>query len=668
MRLAATILSGLLMGVATAGSGLAQHVATTRSPDDVEDLEDLPLELLLDTEIGVSALREEKVRKASGVVTVITSDEILASGARNLIDVLQLVPGFSFHADVQGAVGVGFRGNWGHEGKVLLLIDGVEWNEMLDSTAPIEDRIPIDQIERIEIIRGPGSVVYGGWAELAVIHVITRRGNDRGATVRATYGTDGSRGTRSTISGSIGQVVRSLDDLAVSGTFLLGQGVRSSGTYRDFDGNTIDMAEESTFTPAFAAVAATWRDLRVRYLLDRHTAEDRTGLDEALPQTTSVRFSTQATDAQYDLRLGDGVTLTPRLAYLRQTPWQVTDMTSPVFYDKTAERWSAALVLTADLDEHAHIMAGTQLAMTKGWLRAPGGNGLQVEFEGGEASFRSVAGFAQVVIEQPLADLTFGLRGEKRTAFDSSFVPRIGLTRVIDDFHGKLLYSAAFRAPGLENINLGDHVRPELTHTFEAEVGYRLDTRLALTANAFDITIRDPIIYFVDDAGEGYRNYSRSGTRGVEMEARGGGSRLKGSLSYSFASATDKNEVPLYAVPGRDDVMLGMAKHKVTATAQATLARGLVFAPSAVYLGSRHGYLSADESGMPVLGEEDPDLLLNVYLRWRDAGIPGLELGAGVFDVLGSGQRYIQPYDAGHAPLPAMSRELVVRAGYSVSL
>ena len=87
-----------------------------------------------------------------------------------------MVPGFHFGVDVTNVVGVGVRGNWGHEGKVLMLIDGMEMNENLFSTLQFGQHYNLQNIEKIEIIRGPGSSIYGGFAELGVINIITKSG------------------------------------------------------------------------------------------------------------------------------------------------------------------------------------------------------------------------------------------------------------------------------------------------------------------------------------------------------------------------------------------------------------------------------------------------------------------------------------------------------------
>ncbi|MBI5743888.1 MAG: Plug domain-containing protein, partial [Elusimicrobia bacterium] len=128
------------------------------------------------------------LRETPGLVTVITREEIQAQGARDLIDVLKLVPEFDFGMDVQGNLGLGVRGNWANEGKVLLLWDGQVYNETLYSTIQF-DRFPVDQIEEIEIIKGPGSVLYGGFAELAVINVKTQSAKTlNGSSAFAAYG------------------------------------------------------------------------------------------------------------------------------------------------------------------------------------------------------------------------------------------------------------------------------------------------------------------------------------------------------------------------------------------------------------------------------------------------------------------------------------------------
>ena len=63
-------------------------------------------------EVSVASLKAMSLRESPGIVSVVTREDMLSWGARDLVDVLRMVPGFYLGVDVQGAVGVGIRGNW----------------------------------------------------------------------------------------------------------------------------------------------------------------------------------------------------------------------------------------------------------------------------------------------------------------------------------------------------------------------------------------------------------------------------------------------------------------------------------------------------------------------------------------------------------------------------
>ena len=109
--------------------------------------------------VSVASILPSTGRESPGIITVITADEINRTGVQDLMQVLQQVPGFDFGVDVEGVIGIGVRGNWAHEGKALLLWDGMELNEDLYATLQFVQHYPIDRIKQIEVIRGPGSAV-----------------------------------------------------------------------------------------------------------------------------------------------------------------------------------------------------------------------------------------------------------------------------------------------------------------------------------------------------------------------------------------------------------------------------------------------------------------------------------------------------------------------------
>jgi outer membrane cobalamin receptor len=125
--------------------------------------------------ISVTGFSLATVRETQGAVTLITEEDIKLSGARDLIDVLRLVPSLDIGRDVDNVIGVAVRGHWANDARVLVLVDGIMLNETSYGTFAIGQRVALDNISRIEITRSAGSVKYGGNAALAVINIITKR-------------------------------------------------------------------------------------------------------------------------------------------------------------------------------------------------------------------------------------------------------------------------------------------------------------------------------------------------------------------------------------------------------------------------------------------------------------------------------------------------------------
>src|SRR5207244_3464847 len=167
----------------------------TNSGQKPPDLTELSLEALMEIRVptvyGASKF-EQKTTQAPSSITVVTSDEIKKYGHRTLADVLQSVQGLHVSYDRNYAF-LGTRGvNLGDfNSRILLLIDGHRVNNNLTDGAFIDTAfvLDIDLVDRVEIIRGPGSVLYGNNAFFGVINVITRKGKQvNGVEASGTYG------------------------------------------------------------------------------------------------------------------------------------------------------------------------------------------------------------------------------------------------------------------------------------------------------------------------------------------------------------------------------------------------------------------------------------------------------------------------------------------------
>ncbi|GAN35404.1 MAG: TonB-dependent receptor [Candidatus Brocadia sp. AMX2] len=141
-------------------------------------------------EVTIATRHETPVGKAPSIVTVITAKEIKHLGYRTFVEILRTVPGFEIlkKGDL-GEVFPAVRGFAGSE-KVRVMLNGHLVNSPRTGSAFQQfDDFPVENIERIEIIRGPGSAVYGENAFLAVINIITFDAKDiDGIKVSGGYG------------------------------------------------------------------------------------------------------------------------------------------------------------------------------------------------------------------------------------------------------------------------------------------------------------------------------------------------------------------------------------------------------------------------------------------------------------------------------------------------
>ena len=143
--------------------------------------------------VVVTASRFEEPRStASAVVDVISREQIEASGASNVVEFLDLVPGLTVNRlygrlGVDANVDIGFLGEAGAM-NVLVLIDGQRINSF-DQAGIRFVQVPISSIDRIEVRKANGGVLFGDRAQGGVINIITREEDVRGVDV--TYGSFG---------------------------------------------------------------------------------------------------------------------------------------------------------------------------------------------------------------------------------------------------------------------------------------------------------------------------------------------------------------------------------------------------------------------------------------------------------------------------------------------
>jgi outer membrane receptor protein involved in Fe transport len=154
----------------------------------VESLFEMSFEELLSLKVSVASTKPEAISNTPAIVSTYRMDELMRQGVRSLEQAISVIPGIVVDEGTFGNATIMIRGITETFGsKVLFLLDGVPyWSPSHNSIPTLS--IPIEAIEKIEVIRGPGAVIYGTNAISGVINVITRI--NPGGKGAITFGSD----------------------------------------------------------------------------------------------------------------------------------------------------------------------------------------------------------------------------------------------------------------------------------------------------------------------------------------------------------------------------------------------------------------------------------------------------------------------------------------------
>jgi iron complex outermembrane receptor protein len=188
--LSLSILSGQAFGQVSSSQNATQPAQTASA----RDLTQISLEDLMDIKVTSISKKEQKMSQAAAAIYVITQEDIRRSGATNIPDLLRMVPGMDVEQINANTWAVSTRGfDEQFSNKLLVLIDGrAVYTPLLGGVNWDTQDVPLEDIDRIEVIRGPGATVWGANAVNGVINVVTKSAKDtQGGLVSGAGGSDG---------------------------------------------------------------------------------------------------------------------------------------------------------------------------------------------------------------------------------------------------------------------------------------------------------------------------------------------------------------------------------------------------------------------------------------------------------------------------------------------
>lgn len=646
-----------------------------------KDLSELNLEELMEVKVKVTTDSDKSLREAPGIVTVITEDQIRALGARDIKDVLLSVPGIAFGNDVVGNISIITRGIWAHEGRILLLIDGIEMNERSYGTFMLSNHYPADQIKRIEIIRGPGSAIYGGFAELGVINVITKSAEDLKGVELSTSNSTTARSYGQSVSNfMIGQ---KKDDLEFNVKGMYGRSTFSDRKYVDeYGARTFLDDGKSNINNEYLQFQSRYKDFYAQYIRDHYKTnqvihwgdlENTTGSGEITP-SMPYDYLMDVYQVGYKTRISSSFNLDTQYTNSTQFPYLQPDASKEVEFNDSWRRkvhrdvlkvksvYKPIVDLSVDL--------GFEYSEDKSWtLNRLDWEGNPDTFGNGRNFYKIAnrAAFSQVDYSTDYGNITLGARYDNPDIYKSTVVPRLGYTKIFGKNHLKTLYAEAFRAPVIENISLNKDIRPEITISKEIEFGHRFNQNLNWSINFFQISVRDPIVYSYNAATESeeYNNYGLLKTKGIETELNFKNSSHQLKLNYSFYDVDQLRADP-YKSQKNNSVLIGSPQQKFFISDTIQFIKDGYLTPSLTTFHNTYDYSwSQNEFTEKRQGDQ---YLLNLFANFKNIISENFEVGIGINNLLNNNtyfsQPYVKPGDIKAGPYPGLSREYVVRLGY----
>jgi outer membrane receptor for ferrienterochelin and colicins len=527
------------------------------------DLSEASLEQLGNIQVYSASKHLQPSGDAPSSVTVITADQIRDQGYRTLADVLRTVRSFYVTYDRNySSLGVrGFARPGDFNTRILLLVDGHRLNDNIYDEAMIGTEFPIDidLIQRIEIVRGPVSSLYGSNALFAVINIITTRAEDmNGIELSAEAASFNSYKGRITYGRKFSRLA-----FFVSGSFYGSRG-QNQLFYPEF--NAIDTnngiashADDDQLGTALATVS--FRD----FIFQGVYGTREKGIPTGSYGTIFNNPANRTTDSHgyFDLRY----------EHTFAGSW---DVVARAFYDRNTYQGTYAYPSSLDpaqispnLDFADGKWWGTELQVTKNVLRrnriTAGGeyrdnirqnqsnynlNPYSSPFSDLRKSFVGAAYLQdEITITNSLA-LNAGFRYDYYGSVNASADPRVALIyRPWSITALKLVYGEAFRVPNVYekyysvSPNLPNPaLKPEKIRSTELVWEQGISDHLWLSTSAFHTTM-DDLITQEPEANDMFmfRNVQMVESNGIELEVKGHlQNGFEGIASYSFQQTKDR--------------------------------------------------------------------------------------------------------------------------------
>ena len=466
--------------------------------------EDLTLEddflQSLDEVSEIATKTKLNIDDSPSFVTVLHSDKLLQLGADDVFEALSLVPGVQLKREASGVPVVIFRGV-SQKGEVKLMVDGVTINNSYRGSIYHYLDFPIEMVERIEVIRGAGSVLYGSGAISGVVNVITKSSNkDNQSTIFVSAGEYDNNKAGAIVSTNIGELNFAIDTYYQKDDKMLDSTDRH---LRDYSVG-VNISDEN-----FAFLARLKKD-------DIGNAYGVLGVSDKEKDSKYNKNNSFFTQLSYKDTLSKDNKFNIAVGYTRyeQHVHDEHQFIPLIKADYKENSYYSEIDITSKSLKNNELLFGIKYEKAKTlestWSAGP--------------KYISDPNYSRDITSMYLNDkysvssdfdLSAGLRYDHYSDIGDAYSPTLGLVyRLNDKIRLKSLYSHSYRAPSWVELTSNSKLDPEISDSIEAGIIYKKNQNNTLRINFYASQIKD----MITKVGGSYTQNTKNKFYGSELE------------------------------------------------------------------------------------------------------------------------------------------------------
>lgn len=631
---------------------------------------------LLNVEITAAGKKREKISDIPASVVLVTREEIETYGYQTVAEVLENIPGIYVTDDYMHK-NIGVRGFWSQipNRSTIILVNGIPIREELISASYLENiNVPVEAIDKIEVVRGPMSVIYGNGAFFGVINIVTNQTSRRGPgnIVSVSMGSEGTKKLFLRSEGQSGDFHYTFNSSLflttgldvpmeeIGGPDYAGLTTNHQLERRDKYFNISGNFKNFTFNASYSetrkeleVVLPSVSDGSLTVFKDmRFVLGYEKSYSQKLRLEAKFLYFVNSNNWDYDWAFPDSYNYNDNgsSGYKGQltlffTPTPRMSLTIGADYLRVFEIYNNYTLALFGLNDIKHHLADRNVMTTRSLFT-------QLSYQLAK-NVRIVAGVMleqvpEYTLEEQIGDLANGSLPTTRATYDRTdveFIPRLALIYSPNERHAfKLLYGKSINRPSFfQNMDLLitpelPPLEPESIQTVElnytGQLSSKLTVNLSLFNNRMDKLIFRSIFAYGDTVDFFYLNLGEMVTNGVELTMTvSPAHNLYLELSGTYQKTEDKRPGYEDIEPGYSPSVLGYLK------ASYFLNKHISLAVSGQYTDGMEAHW--DDSIPGRLGEKtDGYFLLGANLRIRELLGTGLYLNLRVSNLLDTGYRY----------------------------